>query len=77
MTSTREGIVMCRPERHGGRERGWGSCGEPGQQLGSRWVGQRSQQVVPIFSIRIHSRPRTSFSNRVSNHTIPVRELSR
>ena len=52
-TPTREGIVLCRRANHAERERVWGSCGERGHKLGSRWVDQPSQEVVPLLSIRI------------------------
>ena len=61
LTPACEGIVPCRPASHAGRERVWGSCGERGHKLGSRWVDQRSQEVVPFFSIRTPPPPKFFF----------------
>ena len=52
-TPTREGFVPCSPANHAGRERVWGSCGERGQKVGIRWVGQTTQEVVSFRFIRI------------------------
>lgn len=47
---TRADIVPCRPARHPGRERVWGSCGGWGEALCRRWVGQPSPKLVPFIS---------------------------
>ena len=68
-TPIREGIVPCRPASHAGRERVWGSSGERGQKLGSRWVDQPSQEVLPFLSIRIPPPAPSSFYNSSPSET--------
>ena len=52
-TLTREVAVPCRSASRARREREWGSCDELGHKLGSRWIGQSSQEGMPFIYIRI------------------------
>ena len=63
------GLFRVDQQSHAGRERGWGSCGERGQKLGSRWVGQPSQEVAPFLSIRIHAPSTDERWNRMRDET--------